>query len=80
MSGSDPTNPGVIVDDLLTPCSPGDPEAIEMTWSSVPGDKLKEPLVTMADMMKSLMSSKPTVNDDDMDKLDKFQNDFGQEG
>jgi len=33
--------------DLLTPCSPGDPEAIEMTWMDVPGDKLLEPQVSM---------------------------------
>ena len=37
----------VIVDDLLTPCSPGDPGAIEMNWMDVEGDKLYEPPVTM---------------------------------
>lgn len=31
-------------------------------------------------MLKSLATSKPTVNDDDMAKLRKFQEDFGQEG
>ena len=31
-------------------------------------------------MCKSLVTSKPTVNDEDMKKLDKFKNDFGQEG
>lgn len=36
-----------MIDDLLTPCSPGDPEAIEMTWMDVPGDKLLEPVVCM---------------------------------
>lgn len=30
--------------------------------------------------MKSLASTKPTVNEDDMKKLDKFTEDFGQEG
>ncbi|NIG60698.1 vacuolar protein sorting-associated protein 4B [Pontoporia blainvillei] len=43
-SQADPNN---IVDDLLTPCSPGDPGAIEMTWMDVPGDKLLEPVVCM---------------------------------
>lgn len=33
--------------DLFTPCSPGDPEAEEMTWMDVPGDKLLEPKVSM---------------------------------
>ncbi len=40
-------DPNVIVDDLLTPCSPGHPDAIEMTWMEVDGDKLYEPPVTM---------------------------------
>lgn len=33
-----------------------------------------------ADMLKSLSRTKPTVNEDDMKKLDKFTKDFGQEG
>lgn len=36
-----------MIDDLLTPCSPGDPGAMEMTWMDVPGDKLLEPVVCM---------------------------------
>ena len=45
--GPSPTDPSVIVDDLLTPCSPGHKGAIEMNWMDVPGDKLYEPPVTM---------------------------------
>lgn len=33
-----------------------------------------------SDMMKSLSRTKPTVNDEDMKKLQKFTDDFGQEG
>lgn len=73
-------DPNVIVDDLLTPCSPGAPDAIEMTWMEVDGDKLYEPPVTMADMERSLQTSKPTVNEEDLIKLNKFTEDFGQEG
>uniref|UniRef100_A0AAR2LH52 Vesicle-fusing ATPase n=1 Tax=Pygocentrus nattereri TaxID=42514 RepID=A0AAR2LH52_PYGNA len=73
-------NPDVIVDDLFTPCSPGDPNAIEMTWVDVPGDKLLEPIVSMADMLRSLDKTKPTVNEEDLEKLKKFTEDFGQEG
>lgn len=40
-------NPGAIVEDLLTPCPPGDPGAIKMTWMDVPGEKLLEPVVCM---------------------------------
>lgn len=45
--GPSRSNNQVIVDDLLTPCSPGDPAAIEMTWMDVPSDKLLEPIVCM---------------------------------
>ncbi|XP_041040526.1 vacuolar protein sorting-associated protein 4B [Carcharodon carcharias] len=78
--GPSNADPSVIVDDLLTPCSPGDPNALEMTWIDVPGDKLLEPVVSMPDMMQSLASIKPTVNDEDLEKLKKFTEDFGQEG
>lgn len=78
--GPSPGDPNVIVDDLLTPCSPGDPEAIEMTWLEVDGEKLAVPPVTMKDVLKSLATSKPTVNEEDLDKLKKFTEDFGQEG
>ncbi|KAJ8968694.1 hypothetical protein NQ317_007341 [Molorchus minor] len=78
--GPCPKDPNTIVDDLLTPCSPGDAGAIEMSWMEVSGDKLAEPPVTMNDMLRSLATSKPTVNDEDLIKLDKFKEDFGQEG
>ncbi|KGL74912.1 Vacuolar protein sorting-associated protein 4A, partial [Tinamus guttatus] len=45
--GPSRTNPNVIVDDLLTPCSPGDPGDTEITWMEVPSDKLMEPIVCM---------------------------------
>merc|ERR1712183_1135206 len=80
VSGPDRNNPDTIVHDLLTPCSPGTRGAIEMTWMEVAGDKLKEPLVDMGDMLRSLATQKPTVNAADMKKLEDFRNDFGQDG
>lgn len=107
MRGPSRTDPNIIVDDLLTPCSPGDPNAIEMTWMDVPGEKLLEPVVSMVriqsncdttdlnillplhffllfllqpDMLRSLANTKPTVNEEDLQKLKKFTEDFGQEG
>ncbi|XP_072267907.1 vacuolar protein sorting-associated protein 4B [Pyxicephalus adspersus] len=80
VQGKSPVNPDEIHDDLLTPCSPGDPDAVEMTWMDVPGDKLLEPTVGMADMLRSLTNTKPTVNEQDLEKLKKFTEDFGQEG
>ena len=34
--------------------------AIEMTWMSVPGEKLLEPVVSYNDMLRSLATQKPT--------------------
>lgn len=72
-------NPDVM-DNLLTPCSPTDPNAIEMTWMDVSGDELLEPVVSMKDMLNSVEKTKPTVNEDDLKKLKQFTEDFGQEG
>lgn len=33
-----------------------------------------------ADMLRSLSNTKPTVNEEDLEKLKKFTEDFGQEG
>uniref|UniRef100_A0A8C6GK02 Spastin/Vps4 C-terminal domain-containing protein n=1 Tax=Mus spicilegus TaxID=10103 RepID=A0A8C6GK02_MUSSI len=71
-------DPNCIVNDLLI-SSPGDPEAIEMTWMNVPGDTLLEPVVSIWDMLRSLSSTKLTVNEQDFLKLKKFTEDFCQE-
>ncbi|ORX66070.1 AAA-domain-containing protein [Linderina pennispora] len=63
-----------------TPCSPGDPEAIEKTWSDVGGDELWEPDLTLSDFLKAVKNSRPTVNEADLSKQIEFTNDFGQEG
>lgn len=73
-------DPNVMVNDLLTPCSPGTAGAFEMSWMDVPSEKLFEPVVTMQDMSRSLSSQKKTVNEDDLGKLQKFTDDFGQDG
>jgi vacuolar protein-sorting-associated protein 4 len=80
----------------IFPFSVGEPGAVEMSWLDVPSDKLSEPILSMVeyntrywelkmkylqnDMLKSLMSTKPTVNSQDLRKLDDFMQDFGQEG
>ncbi|XP_061138193.1 vacuolar protein sorting-associated protein 4A isoform X2 [Syngnathus typhle] len=78
--GPSRSNNQVMVDDLLTPCSPGDPDALEMTWVDVPSDKLLEPIVCMTDMLRSLSTTRPTVNTEDLLKVKKFTEDFGMEG
>jgi len=73
-------DPNIIVDDLLTPCSPGDPNAIEMTWMEIDSEKLLEPSISKGDMLRSLETQKPTVNEKDLEKQRQFTDDFGQEG
>ncbi|XP_063605001.1 vacuolar protein sorting-associated protein 4B-like [Penaeus indicus] len=80
VAGRSRDDPNVIVHDYLMPCSPGDPQAFEMTWEQVPSDKLYEPEVTMADMKCALNDCKPSVNQADLDKLRQFTEEFGQEG
>ncbi|KHN74162.1 Vacuolar protein sorting-associated protein 4B [Toxocara canis] len=80
ISGPSRSDPSVIVHDLLTPCSPGDRGAMAMSFMDVPSDKLAEPVISMNDMLRSLRSTKPTVNKNDLDKLLQFTKDFGQEG
>ncbi|TNN07537.1 Vacuolar protein sorting-associated protein [Schistosoma japonicum] len=80
VTGPSPTDPSKTVNDLLMPCSPGDRGAMEMDWKRVPSDKLKEPPVSMHDMLSSLERTKPTVNVEDLAKHRKFTDDYGQEG
>ena len=79
-SGPSPTDPTIHCDDLLTPCGPRDRGSQEMSWMSVPGDKLLEPWVTIGDFVKSLQTTRPTVNAADLKKFEEFTRDFGQEG
>jgi vacuolar protein-sorting-associated protein 4 len=64
----------------FTPCSPGDPAAIEKSWDDVGGDELMEPELTVADFLKSTASARPSVNQDDLAQYVKWTEEFGQEG
>jgi vacuolar protein-sorting-associated protein 4 len=80
ISGPSPTDQDVTVHDLLTPCSPGDPHAVEMSWTEVDSAKLKEPVVTFNDFQKSLRTTRPTVNQKDLDRYVEWTSEYGQEG
>lgn len=71
--------PGTDGQDLLTPCSPGESGAIEMTWENVPNEKLLVPAVTASDMLKALSNSKPSVKKDDLVKFEEYTKNFGTE-
>jgi vacuolar protein-sorting-associated protein 4 len=64
----------------LTPCSPGDPDAKEMTWMDIASDQLLEPDLTLQDFLKAVQVSRPTVNAADVLKHTEWTADFGQEG
>lgn len=64
----------------LTPCSPGDAGAEEMSWLNIGTDELKEPELTIKDFIKAVKNNRPTVNAQDIENHVKFTNDFGQEG
>ncbi|CAG8717848.1 8263_t:CDS:2, partial [Ambispora leptoticha] len=68
-----------VVKPHLTPCSPGDPDAKEMTWMEVEPEQLLEPVVGMSDFLRAIQVSRPTVNEKDIEQHTKFTEDFGQE-
>ncbi|KAJ3122716.1 Vacuolar protein sorting-associated protein 4, partial [Nowakowskiella sp. JEL0407] len=66
--------------EYFTPCSPGDPAAIEKTWSEVEGDELMEPPLTVSDFVKALANGRKSVNESEVQKYVEWTNDFGQDG
>ena len=51
-----------------------------MNWMDIEPEQMFEPPVSMKDMMRSLGAAKPSVNQDDINKMSQFTADFGQEG
>lgn len=79
--GPDPHDPTRTVNNRLVPCSPGDPDAFPMSAVEIPEPELLMPMpVTKEDFIKALRTSKPSVNEDDIEQHVKFTADFGQEG
>jgi len=62
------------------PCSPGDPEALPMTWMDINGEDLLEPPVSKRHFIQSIKTTRPSVNKDDLENYIKWTKDFGQEG
>lgn len=60
-----------------TPCSPGDTEAVEKTWSDIESDELLEPPLTIKDFVKSLESVRPTVSEADIKQHDEWTKESG---
>lgn len=64
----------------LTPCSPGDRGAMEMSWVDVESDQLLEPPLVLKDFIKAVKSARPTVSHDDLKKNEEWTAEFGSEG
>lgn len=64
----------------LTPCSPGDAGALEMTWTEVASDKLLEPPLLLKDFIKAIKGARPTVSQEDIKRSEDWTSEFGSEG
>ncbi|KAI9147552.1 vacuolar protein sorting-associated protein VPS4 [Paramyrothecium foliicola] len=65
---------------MLTPCSPGDEGALEMTYNDVNADELLPPIMQLRDLIMAVESTRPTVSKDDIDRQVQWTNEFGSEG
>jgi len=68
------------IGDKWTPCSPGDPTAVEKSWSEVESDSLQEPPLRLNDFLKSLESVRPTVTESDIKRHDEWTKESGNDG
>lgn len=64
----------------LTPCSPGDPAAIEKSWTDVEQDELQEPPLTINDFIRAVSIVRPTVTEDDIHKHVEWTQASGADG
>ena len=63
-----------------TPCSPGDPDAVEKSWTDVESDELVEPALRVNDFLKALSKTRSTVSPDDIRKHEEWTNNSGMDG
>ncbi|KAJ7293997.1 P-loop containing nucleoside triphosphate hydrolase protein [Mycena rebaudengoi] len=70
----------VLDDTKWTPCSPGDSEAVEKTWTDIDSDELLEPPLKIADFLKSLATVRPTVTEADIKRHDQWTKESGNDG
>ncbi|KAJ5795663.1 uncharacterized protein N7518_004203 [Penicillium psychrosexuale] len=64
----------------VTPCSPGDEGAVEMSWLDIDADKLLEPPLALKDFIKAVKNSRPTVSGEDLTRNAEWTEEFGSEG
>lgn len=64
----------------VTPCSPGDPKAVERAWTDIESDELLEPPLRIGDFLQSVQSVRPSVADEDIKKHVDWTNESGADG
>jgi len=67
-------------DGKFTPCSPSDPNGIEMGMYDIPKGCLREPEVCYNDYMKALIRIKPSCSKEDLQAYEEFTAKYGQDG
>ena len=67
-------------EEKLTPCSPGDKGAMEMTWVDVEPENLLEPALMLKDFIKAVNGARPTVSAQDLKRNAEWTAEFGSEG
>ncbi|CAD6896767.1 unnamed protein product [Tilletia laevis] len=65
--------------EYLTPCSPGDADAQEMSWTEVDSADLLEPPLVMNDFLRAIQQVRPTVTPSDIERHVAFTNEAGVE-
>lgn len=60
-----------------TPCSPGDKDAVEKSWTDVDSDELLEPSLRLNDFTRAVTMVRPTVTEEDIKKHENWTNDAG---
>ncbi|KAJ7223247.1 AAA-domain-containing protein [Mycena pura] len=63
-----------------TPCSPGDADAVEKSWTDVDSDELLEPALRIDDFLDSLSATKPTVTELDVKRYEQWTNESARDG
>jgi vacuolar protein-sorting-associated protein 4 len=63
-----------------TPCSPGDPQAVEMTLYDVPGHLLLPPVAEFKDFEFAQKKTKPSVGQGDLKKYEEWTAQYGMDG
>lgn len=75
----DPENPDKFLK-KLTPCSPGDPGAVERSWTDVEKEELQEPSLTVNDFLRAISIVRPTVGPEDIKKHVEWTQAAGADG